>query len=136
MRITRKDVRPRNATEEAQRRVLVGLSPNRPFYIDGTEYFDKLEAEGIQKLIELGLATPGQKKRSGTPALSDYLKFMEEHPGGVANGVVVKGGPVVVAGLTYESRKIDLDTRLEFVEAFQGADDLQAKPSICRCYYD
>jgi hypothetical protein len=131
---------PRDQADEAERRALCGLSPNRPFYMGGIEYFERLGVKAAKELLRRGYATKGERQQPTSPSFGEFVEFLEQHPGGSAHGYVLSPdrdpSGIIITGLEYRLKKQNIDLTADFARRWNDADELHTDAGFCRCWYD
>lgn len=100
-------------------------------------YFNQLDAETLEKMIELGFAD-SKEKQNDAPTIAEFLKWMKENPSYKAHGYVVS-----VRRDDYRLSVEGVDgcgkTREEiisFSKMFHDADEFDVDNDYQRAWYD
>lgn len=102
-----------------------------------TRHYTNLDAETLEKMIELGFADP-EDKQNEAPTIAEFLEWMKENPSYKAHGYVVtiKRDDYRLSVEGVDGCGKDLEEIQRFREMFQDADEFDIYRDYQRAWYD
>jgi len=117
-------------------------NPRLEKWITDKEHYDvrhfvNLDANTLEKMIELGFADPGERQNE-SPTIGEFLAWLKENPSYKAHGYVVcvdrNDYRLSIEGVDGHSK--DLEEIQRFREMFQDADEFDIYGDYQRAWYD
>ena len=103
-------------------------------YLGGCKHFGRLSLETLKELIKLEFADP-EETQNCSPAIAEFVEFMENHPGYYAHGYVVSDKRsdyrVTVEGIAKDGPCDDQDELEAYVAFARFADEFDMNPPYC-----
>lgn len=100
-------------------------------------YFDQLDAETLEKLIDLGFADP-KESQNEAPCIGEFLDWMRKNPDYKAHGYVVSidrdDYRVSIEGVDGCAKSPE--ALKSFVNMFHNADEFDVQDDYQRAWYD
>ncbi len=100
-------------------------------------HFHDLDAETLEKMIELGFADP-EETQNYSPSIAEFLQFMQSNSGFKAHGYVVSHERpdyrLTIEGLA--GHATDFDDMQNFMYAFRQADEFTCEVGTQYAWYD
>lgn len=119
-------------------RIVFGESYNSDRYMGGIRRFDHLNAEDLNKLLDLGLADPDEQQNEA-PTTKEIAKFLNDHQNFWAHGYVVSPERddyrVSLEGVECGS-DYDLSDVQDFFSLFKYPDEVSVEETGMYCWFD
>jgi len=117
---------------------LFGEPFDEALYQDGKRYFDGLNKDALNYLLEQGLIDRGDYFFN-SPSVSDFMDFLEKYPKTTLHGFADCnkrfGREIVITGCSYHG-KLTKQFIIDFCDAFRFADEFNLSDFCCSCTFD